>query len=204
MVDNAKVAFVRPQITFASDEQYAAVPQELAGLMGTAGNGPPASTDIAGYKFTAFCCGGLGVQVAHSDPSDIQILANVVLHLNAPSVDYKLDISHGKIVTAIVILNGAAGLTFHFEASTAPNVIGNANKQFYIPVDLSFPIGGVIGVPLALTVHQQFLLKTGFGMKNSSLNATGNFHFGGAINAGYQNGSWSVERTGRLFARQRR
>ena len=189
-VDVPKMGMVTPQIRFASDEgQSASDPLQVAI---NAGNGPPPTTDIGGYKFTAFCCGGLGVQVAHSDPSDVNILANAVLRLGKPSVDYKLQITNGKIVTAIVILNGTLGLTIHFEASTAPNIIGNANKQFYVPVDLSFPIGGVTGVPLALTVHQQFILKTAFTAKNSSLSATGNFHFGGSINAGYQNGSWNV------------
>lgn len=190
VVNTSKTAMlVQPEVRFAS---YDGEPGQLAlSLPGVTGSGPPASSDIGGYTFNAFCCGGLGVQIAHKG-SDLQILARAVVRLGRPSVDYKLDISGGKIQTAIVILHGTVGLDMHFEASTPPGAVGgNANRQFYVPVDLSFPIGG-LAVPLALTVHQQFLLKTGFGAKNSSLSADLVINFGGDMNAGYQGGSWGL------------
>lgn len=194
-VDMNKVAIVKPTITFASYDEMSPESQLLAvGSMGGAGNGAPPSTDINGYHFNAFCCGGLGVQVAHKG-SDIQVLARAVIRLSRPSVDYALDIHGGKIQKAVVILHGTAGLELHFEASTPPGMIGNVNKQFYVPVDLSFPIGG-LAVPLALTVHQQFILKTAFGAKNSTLAATGAFTFGGDLTMGYQNGGWGVSAPG--------
>lgn len=191
-VDSSPLALVRPHVVFADDASESQAPFELAGLQGIAGNGPPASTNIAGYNFTAFCCGGLGVKIAHSDPSDVEVTASAVLRLGTPHVNYKLQISGGKIKTAIVTLSGTTGLTMQFAAGTAVGVSGNVSKQFYVPVDLSFPIGGVAGVPLALTVHQQFLFKTAFTAKNSTLTAVGDFGFSGEIDAGYQNGSWGL------------
>jgi len=190
VINTSQTAFIsQPQVRFADYDD--AGDQVALSLPGVTGSGPPPSTQLNDYTFNAFCCGGLGVQVAHKG-SDLQILARAVLRLGHPSVDYKLDISGGKIQTAIVILHGTVGLDMHFEASTPPDAVGgNANRQFYVPVDLSFPIGG-LAVPLALTVHQQFLLKTGFGAKNSSLNADLSIGFGGDMNAGYQNGSWGL------------
>jgi hypothetical protein len=191
-VDSDKLAMVTPRVVFADGAEASQAPFELAGLQGLAGNGPPPSTDIGGYAFTAFCCGGLGVKIAHNDPSDVEVVASAVLRLGAPHVNYKLDISGGKIQTAIVTLSGTTGLTMQFSAGTAVGASGNVSKQFFVPVDLSFPIGGVAGVPLALTVHQQFLFKTAFTAKNSTLSATGDFGFSGALDAGYQNGSWGL------------
>ncbi|MEP6764191.1 MAG: hypothetical protein ABJB66_07775 [Gemmatimonadaceae bacterium] len=146
--------------------------------------------DIGTFKQIAFCCGGLGVKLLH-DGDDAKILAYAIIHLDQPSLHFNLYISGGTVRTAEVQLNGAAGLTVHFEASTAMGVTGNINKVFFVPVDLSLPISG-FGVPFAVTFRQTMVLTTAFTAQNGTINATGDYTFGGSFSMGLRDGSWGV------------
>ncbi len=146
--------------------------------------------DIGTFKQIAFCCGGLGVKLLH-DGDDAKILAYAVIHLDQPSLHFNLYISGGIVRTAEVTLNGAAGLTVHFEAATAVGATGNIDKVFFVPVDLSLPISG-FGVPFAVTFRQTMVLTTAFTAQNGTINATGDYTFGGAFSMGLHEGSWGV------------
>jgi hypothetical protein len=154
------------------------------------GFGPPGPLDIADFKVGSFCCGGLGVQVSHKD-ADLDAKAYAVLRLNHPSLKFKLDISPGAAITAMVELNGGAGLTLHVEATDLKGLARNINKGFYVPVDLSLNIAN-LGVPFAVTIHQQFRFQTAFTANNSTLSSTGDYTFSGLIYMGLDKGQWNV------------
>ena len=154
------------------------------------GIGPPSSTSLGDFTTIPFCCGGLGIKLLHNG-DDMKVLAYAVLRLSKPSLTFDLKIHGGQVQTAKIVLNGAAGLTVHIEAASPKGLAGNINKQFLVPVDLSIPIGGM-GVPFAVTLHQQLLIQTAFTAQNSTLSTTGDYSFSGEIYMGLNNGSWGV------------
>ncbi len=170
--------------------QIPTAPKALGAVVEVPGIGPPSQTDIQDFHVVPFCCGGLGIKLLH-DGADIKFQAYVVLRLNKPTLDFELKINKNGIQAAKVVLNGAAGLTVHLEAATTKGLSGNVNKTFYVPVDLSVPIAGM-GVPFAVTLHQQFLVRTAFTAKNSTLSSTGDYTFSGTIFMGLDNGHWGV------------
>jgi hypothetical protein len=163
---------------------------QLPSVPGMPNIGPPSSTDIGDFHTIPFCCGGLGIKLLH-DGDDAKILAYAVLRLSKPKLDFDLKISGGQIRTAKITFDGAAGLTVHLETASAKGLDGNINKKFYVPVDLSIPIGGM-GVPFSVTLHQQLIIQTAFTAKNSTLNTTGDYSFSGQIFMGLDNGTWGV------------
>jgi hypothetical protein len=152
--------------------------------------GPASPVNAGGFQIVPFCCGGIGIKVLHAG-SDMNFMAYAVIRLNSPSINFNLKIHGGQVQTAKVVLNGAAGLTVHIESATPEGADGNVNKSFFVPVDLSIPIGGM-GVPFAVTLHQQLIIRTAFTAKNSTLSTTGDYSFTGQIYMGYDNGGWGV------------
>jgi len=151
---------------------------------------PQIPINIGNFKLTPFCCGGIGIKIVH-DTADVKVVAYGVIRLKNPSVHFDLVIKGGKVQKAGVTLAGAAGLTMQFEAGSAVGVNGNINKQITVPVDFSIPIMG-LPVPVAVTFHQSFILKTAFSAKDSTLRATGDYTFAGSLFMGYQGGQWTV------------
>ena len=173
---------------FAPKFQYAnfhhtTIPQQTSPIDGF-------PLDIGSFKQLAYCCGGLGIKLLH-DGEDAKITAYAIIHLDNPSLHFNLFISGGQVRTAEVTLNGAAGLTVHFEAATAMGASGNIDKVFFVPVDLSLPISG-FGVPFAVTFRQTMVLTTAFTAQNGTINATGDYTFGGSFSMGLHDGSWGV------------
>jgi hypothetical protein len=152
--------------------------------------GSPSPVNIGDFQVIPFCCGGLGIKLLHNG-DDIKVLAYAVLRFSKPSLKFNLKIHGGTIQTAQIVLNGASGLTVHLETATPQGIDGNINKQFFVPVDLSIPIIGM-GVPFAVTLHQQFLIRTAFTAKNSTINTTGDYSFSGSIFMGLDNGNWGA------------
>lgn len=152
--------------------------------------GAPSLVSIGDFKLTPFCCGGIGIKIVH-DTDAVKVIAYAVLRLQNPKLHFDLKISGGKVQKAGVTLDGAAGLTMSFEAGSNVGVDGNISKQITLPVDLSIPIVG-LPVPVALTLHQSFILKTAFSAKNATLKATGDYGFTGSLFMGYDNGQWTV------------
>jgi len=130
-----------------------------------------------------------------------KIMAYAVLRLQDPALHFNLDIHGGKVTTAELELKGVAGLTMQFEAASTVGVNGNINKRISVPVDLSLPILG-LPVPLAVTLHQAFILKTAFSARNSVLRATGDYAMDGSLFMGYHNGSWGAGAPTKFVVRQ--
>jgi hypothetical protein len=108
------------------------------------------------------------------------MMTSLALYVNHPSVSWDLNITTKGIETAKFQLHGASGLEIHFQAESPAGVSGNIHREFLVPVDLSFPILGA-QVPIALTVHQSFLVSTAFTAKDATVSATGTYGFTGML-----------------------
>ncbi len=152
--------------------------------------GPPPLAGVGDFRFTPFCCGGIGLKMEYNR-GGLMVKGLMVVYLDAPSLRFVLDISGGKVHTAELQLQGVAGVKIAFDAGTSSGLSGNVStKPIWIPVDLSLPVVG--SPPFAVTLQQQFLIKTGFGARNSTLSAGGDYAFTGSFHMGYHEGSWDV------------
>jgi hypothetical protein len=133
---------------------------------------------------------GVGVRIV-STAGGVMFLGQAVLYLNAPQVHFVLDIKGGRLVSAEVELSGVAGLLMEFEAAMPKPTDANINERRFAAHDFVVPIAGVGGVPLAVNVRQQFLLRTVF-TSTGSLKARGYYTLKGGIRAGYRDGKFSV------------
>lgn len=132
---------------------------------------------------------GVGVHMS-TDAGGVRMSGDVRLRLANPSLHFALDIKKGKILNALVRLDGAAGLLMKFDAGAEKGFKANVNERIVLPVDFSLPITGM-PVPFAVTVRQQFIIKTAFG-GTTGLSATGDYAFSGSFRAGYINGKFDV------------
>ncbi|MEP6729117.1 MAG: hypothetical protein ABJE10_00700 [bacterium] len=154
--------------------------------------GAPKEIFIDNFRIVPVCCSGIGVTIAH-EGQGVQMLATASLLLKQPSVHFDLVIHHGAVVTALVELHGAAGFRVHLAAGTDAGVTGNIHQNFFVPVDASFPITG-LAVPLSVVFRQTLTLTTMFTAQTGTLEATGEYDFGGVLlKAGKQNGgAWGA------------
>jgi hypothetical protein len=151
-----------------------------------------APREVVVHKFRCFPVigsDGIGVHLS-TDAGGIRMSGDVRLRLANPSLDFDLDIKGGKVRTALVKLSGAAGLLMKFEAGSEKGFQANVNERIVLPVDFSLPITGM-PVPFAVTVRQQFIIKTAF-CGTTGLKATGDYSFSGSFSAGYQNGKFDI------------
>jgi hypothetical protein len=121
----------------------------------------------------------------------LTLAADASVHLAAPKLDADLQIDDG-IKVATLELSGAAGVTMTFKASTDVGMSANVNEVFQPDTDFSIPVYGLGPVPLAVTVRQQYLIQTAFGVRNTTMTATGDYTFTGAFKIGYSGGTWGV------------
>ncbi len=144
---------------------------------------------------------GVGLNVS-ADGGGLKVSASTLVHLAAPTLNVKLLIEHAKIEEASIELKGAAGLTWTFEAGTSIGLKGNINALLQPNTDFSIPVGGIGPVPVAVTIRQRFLIKTGLGVRNSTLSASGDYTFTGSFKAGYYNGRWDAAGPGGFTSKQ--
>ena len=178
-----------PPLPTVPAEATAAIPAALAFPGGTAVTG--------GYSMTPVASGGVGVRLAH-DKAGVKIIATLLLKLSTPTVHAEIIISHGRITYATMLLRGAAGLHMDFVAGSELGLTGNTQSQVAVPLDFSIPLGGPF--PLALSWRQQFILKTAFSARNSTLSAKADYTFGGGLGFTYRPGHFTVDTPGKLTA----
>jgi len=154
--------------------------------------GAPKEILIDNFRIVPVCCSGIGVTIAH-EGQGVQMAATASLLLKQPSVHFDLVIHHGAVVTALVELRGAAGFRVHLSAGTDAGVTGNIHQNFFVPVDAAFPIVG-LPVPLSVVFRQTLTVTTMFTAQTGTLEATGEYDFGGVLlKAGKQNGgAWGA------------
>jgi len=145
------------------------------------------------FKMTPFVStSGIGIRVT-ADGGGLKVSAESTVHLSAPTLNVHLDITpRGGVTEASVELKGAAGLGWKFFAGTDVGLKANVNGLLQPDTDFSIPVGGIGPVPLAVTIRQRFLIKTGLGVRNSTLSAQGDYTFNGGFRVGYINRTWGV------------
>ena len=111
------------------------------------------------------------------------MMATAVVELKDRSVHFDLVIRGGEIYSAVVQLKGTAGFRVHFIAGTDAGIAGNIRQNFFVPVDATFPIVG-LPVPLSVVIRQTLRLETLFTAQTGTLEATGEYQFGGEFKAG--------------------
>lgn len=154
--------------------------------------GAPTELLLGDFHVIPVCCGGLGITLS-SDAKRVKVIATAAVELASPSVHFDLVIRHGTIYTAMVQLKGTAGFRVHFSAGTEAGIAGNIKQNFFVPVDATFPIVG-LGVPLSVVIRQTLRLETIFTAQNGTLEATGEYAFGGEFKAGKENGGdWRAD-----------
>jgi hypothetical protein len=134
----------------------------------------------------------LGIEVSVND-NGFKLAAQADLHFSAPSLKVDFDIVHGKVESAALELRGAAGLNWDFNTGSKQTMTASVAALLQPNVDFSIPIAAVGGLPLAITLRQRFLLRTGLAIKDSTLSATGSYTFNGAFKVGYVKGDWSAD-----------
>ena len=154
--------------------------------------GAPLQMFIDNFMIIPVCCGGLGITIARQG-SGVTMQASATVQLSNPHVVFKLVIQHGTIYTALVQLAGTAGFRVNFQARTDAGVTGNIKKNFFVPVDNSFPLVG-LAVPLSVVIRQTLRVETIFSAQTGTLEATGEYAFTGDFKAGRENGgAWSAQ-----------
>lgn len=132
---------------------------------------------------------GFGVRIKSND-AGVMFVGEAVLYLKAPRLYFTLAIRGGQIATAAVRVDGVGGLLMTFEAASPSPIAGNINAKRYAPLDWSFPVVGM-GVPFAVTVRQQYELKTVF-TSTGSLKARIYYELQGGLGVEYRDGKWST------------
>ncbi len=144
---------------------------------------------------------GVGLKVS-ADGGGLKVSASTVIKLEKPTLNVTLIIEHAAIKEATIELKGAAGLAWTFGAGTDVGLKGNVNAILTPDTDFSIPLGGLGPVPLAVTVRQRFLIKTGLGVRNSTLTASGQYTWSGSFKMGYSGGKWGAAGPAGLTATQ--
>src|SRR5664279_4071310 len=156
------------------------------------GFGTPTELLMGDFHVIPVCCGGLGITL-QTDAKGVKMTATAAVELNHPSVHFALEIRGGTIYTAFVQLQGTAGFRVHFSAGTEVGIVGNIKRNFFVPIDASFPIIGA-PLPLSVVLRQTLRIETIFTAQNGTLEATGEYTFGGDFKAGKENGGdWRAD-----------
>jgi hypothetical protein len=142
---------------------------------------------------------GVGL-IMTSDARGIRIEGEVIVHLKLPQLAFELDIRKGRVITAGIHLDGAAGFMLRLEIASAVGAQGNINEEIEIPVDFSIPIHD-IAVPFALTIRQHFTMRTAFSSKGS-VYGRGAFGLDGGFRMGYANGAFGMTGPGGFTIRE--
>ena len=151
---------------------------------------PGGGVSISGFDIKPLSSGGAGVQVTY-DKGGTKLLGSLQLKLASPTIKAGITIAGGGVTSASLRLGGAAGVKAHFEAGTETGLGGNINEFIDVPLDITIPLGGP--VPLSLTWRNTFILKTAFSAKNSTINGTGDYSFGGSLGFTYTGSSFVVD-----------
>lgn len=133
---------------------------------------------------------GIGMVTALSN-SLVNIKFVAKLRLQAPRLQLRLRIGIGKVHEASLRLSGGAGLRLGFIATSEGKYDANIDTLSRLaPVALSLPMAVNIGSPLSISLHQQFLVRSGFSASQSVLKAIGDYGLEGDLHFGYRDGQF--------------
>jgi hypothetical protein len=147
----------------------------------------------------------IGVQFySKNAPGGLAVFAEALMDVKDVHLHFSLDIVNSTIVTCGLDLGGALGVTLHMDSHTTRDFQVNLHKKWWVPIDLTIPIGlgNVAGVPFSVTFNMMLNVNTGFSAKQSILTAEGDYTYTGGLWAGYKkNGGWQVTSATNLAAR---
>ena len=168
--------------------------------------GTPPTVDVGDIRTTGVMNPSyIGVQFySKNAPGGLAVFAEALMDVKDIHLHFSLDIVNSTIVTCGLDLGGALGVTLHMDSHTAKDFQVNLHKKWWVPIDLTIPIGlgNVAGVPFSVTFNMMLNVNTGFSAKQSILTAEGDYTYSGGLWAGYKkNGGWQVTSATNLAAR---
>ena len=147
----------------------------------------------------------IGVQFySQNAPGGLAVFAEALMDVNNLHLHFDLDIENGSIVTCGLDMGGALGVTLHMDSHTTKDFQVNLHKKWWVPIDLSVPIGfgSFAPIPFSATFNMMLSVNTGFSARQSILTAEGNYTYTGGLWAGYKkNGGWQATSASDLAAR---
>ncbi len=172
---------------------------KLYRVQATPGSSPPLSNppDVSNLLNKNFrtipyvSTSAIGMRVS-AKGGGLKVSAETFVHLAAPTLDVDIKIAGLGIASVSIELKGSAGLTWQFAVGSDVGMRANVDALLQPDTDFSIPVGGIGPVPLAITVRQRFEIKTGLGVRDSTLKAIGEYTFSGGFKVDYQGGTWGV------------
>ena len=182
-----------PEVPFA--------PQPPANTAGT-----PPTVDVGDIRTVGVMNPSyIGVQFySKNAPGGLAVFAEALMDVKDVHLHFSLDIVNSTVVTCGLDLGGALGVTLHMDSHTTKDFQVNLHKKWWVPIDLTIPIGlgNVTGIPFSVTFNMMLNVNTGFSAKQSILTAEGDYTYKGGLWAGYKkNGGWQVTSATNLAAR---
>ena len=136
----------------------------------------------------------IGVQFySKKAPGGLGVFAEALMDVNSIHLHFTLDIQNGKIITCGIDLGGALGVTLHMDAYSTKDFQVNLHKKWWVPLDLTIPIGlgNMAGIPFSVTFNMMLDVSSAFSAKQSVLTAQGDYTYTGGLWAGYKSvGGW--------------
>lgn len=138
----------------------------------------------------------IGVQFySKNAPGGLAVFAEALMDVNDVHLHFSLDIVDGKVITCGMDIGGALGVTLHMDSHTTKDFQVNIHKKWWVPIDLTIPIGlgNVVGIPFSVTFNMMLDVNSGFSAKQSILTAEGDYTYSGGLWAGYKAvGGWQL------------
>ncbi|MEP6885256.1 MAG: hypothetical protein ABJC66_10950 [Gammaproteobacteria bacterium] len=182
---------------------------KLYRVQGAPGSSPPVTNppDVSNLLNKNFktipyvSTSAIGIRVS-ANGGGLTVSAETFVHLAAPTLNVDIKIAGLGIDSASIELKGGAGLTWQFAAGSDVGMRANVDALLQPDTDFSIPVGGIGPVPLAITVRQRFEIKTGLGVRDSTLKASGEYTFTGGFGVDYKSGTWGVAGPTRFTSKQ--
>jgi hypothetical protein len=190
-----------PGLQFPQFPEVPFVPQPPAKTAGTAPTVDVGDVRTVGVMNPSY----IGVQFYSKNMAGgLAVFAEALMDVNDVHLHFSLDIVGGKIMTCGMDLGGALGVTLHMDSHTTKDFQVNFHKKWWVPIDLTIPIGlgNMAGIPFSVTFNMMLDVNSGFSAKQSILTAEGDYTYTGGLWAGYKDkGGWQLNPVSDVKAR---
>jgi hypothetical protein len=190
-----------PGLQFPQFPEVPFVPQPPAKTAGTAPTVDVGDVRTVGVMNPSY----IGVQFYSKNMAGgLAVFAEALMDVNDVHLHFSLDIVGGKIMTCGMDLGGALGVTLHMDSHTTKDFQVNFHKKWWVPIDLTIPIGlgNMAGIPFSVTFNMMLDVNSGFSAKQSIPTAEGDYTYTGGLWAGYKDkGGWQLNPVSDVKAR---
>jgi hypothetical protein len=152
-------------------------------------NEPPSARLTAAGAATKLCCSEIHGPINY-DSGGVKVFGSADLSIAKPAATFRLDIRGGSVTYAELKITGGISLHVDFQAGIEGDK-GTRTFPVALGSDFSVPIGLVLGVPLAVTVHQGLTITTAFAAKIGTIRGSGTFSLGTAIGYAFDGSKFS-------------